>query len=267
MSNWLNMNPAVPNDICIEIEELIDGFAIGALDPDEMLRVATAIDACPDQAARLLKLDETVGLLGLAVPSVEPEPELWNRLDASTRTHVTVLEPINLAARRTSKTLTVPKWAATLVSAAAILLLISSVALGMALRADEDPGDSMDNFESAMTTYMTSGGTMLQLSSQAAPEYQTWPGKGTLLTAPDMAPVVFVDKCMPSSDEFEYVVWLQKGDVRTPMGKMEISEDGQGMLALDGIKSIAEYDAIGISIKTRENDIYDLMEGWPKQEG
>ncbi len=266
MSNWLNMNPADSKDICIEIEDLIDGFAIGALEPEEMLFVANAIDDCPELAVRLNQLDETVGLLGLSVPAIDPAPELWNRVNASTRMTTASADPIDIASRRKPGMLTVPKWAATLVSAAAVVLLISSVALGMALRGD-DSSDPTDNFESAMTTYMTSGGTMLQLSSQAAPEYQTWPGKGTLLTAPDMAPVVFVDKCMPSSDDFEYVVWLQKGDVRTPMGKMEISEDGQGMLSLEGVESLAEYDAIGISIKTREDEVYDLMEGWPKQEG
>ena len=117
-----------------------------------------------------------------------------------------------------------------------------------------------------MTAYLTSGGTMIPLASQAAPEYMTWPGKGTLLISPDMPPVLFVDKCAPTSKNFDYVVWLQSGDQRTPMGSMQISKDGRGMMQIEGIESIETYDTIGISIKTNDNRIYDVMEGSPSKE-
>lgn len=267
MSNWLSMNAPDVNEICLEIDDLIEGFAVGALESDEMLRVANALDKCPGQAARLERLDETVGLLGLATASVPAPTQLWERIEASTK-QSPVRDPIDIAARRKDRTLAVPRWLAAVVSAAAILLLISSVGLGVALRNANDNEDAMGDFESAMTTYMTSGGTMLTLASQAAPEYMTWPGNGTVLTAPDMPPVIFVDKCIPTeSNDIEYYVWLQKDDVRTPMGQMEIGEDGKGMIMIEGIDSLADYDAIGISIRTRENKVYDLMEGWPAQEG
>jgi hypothetical protein len=162
----------------------------------------------------------------------------------------------------------VPTWAAALVSAAAIILLISSVSLGVALRDARDDAQQ-DGMEDVMLTYMTSGGEMLSLNSWAAPEYMTWPGKGTLLTAPEMDPLLLVDDCLPSKDNggVQYYVWLQKGDIRTPMGEMEIDSDGQGMIYIEGIDSLADYDAIGISIKTRDDKVYDLMEGWPNQEG
>lgn len=261
------MNPSNGNEICLEIDDLIEGFAVGALEAEEMLRVANVLDRCPEQAARLEQLDETVGLLGLATASVSAPARLWDRIEASTRQDP-AREPIDIASRRTAGTFAVPRWLAAVVSAAAVLLLISTVSLGVALRDANDDEAAMGDFESAMTTYMTSGGTMLTLSSQAAPEYMTWPGKGTLLMAPDMPPVIFVDKCVPTeSNDIEYYVWLQKGDVRTPMGQMEIGEDGKGMIMLDGIASLADYDAIGISIRTRENKVYDLMEGWPAKEG
>jgi hypothetical protein len=268
MSNWLTMNPSAMADVCIEIDDLLDGYVVGALDSDDMLRVAQLIDQCPEQASRLAQLEETVGMMGLAIAPVAPPPELWDRIAASTQI-APANGPIELAAKRAERQVTVPRWVATLVSAAAILLLITSVSLGMALRdqGDEELG-TMPDFESAMTTYMTSGGEMLAFNTWAAPEYMTWPGKGTLLTAPDMPAMVFVDECLPTDNSgISYYVWVEKDGVRTPMGEMTIDEDGQGILPLEGIESIDGYDAIGISIKTREDKVYDLMEGWPASEG
>ncbi|MDQ2682192.1 MAG: anti-sigma factor [Chloroflexota bacterium] len=263
MSNWLSMNPPESDDICLAIDDLIEGFSIGALDPDEMLRVADALDSCPEQAARLADLEGTVGLLGLSLEPVRPSPALWDRIAASTSPAV---EPVSIESHRVRRTIAVPQWAAALVAAAAIVLLISTISLGYALREADDDG-AMDDFESAMTSYMTSGGTMMTLSSWAAPEYMTWPGKGTLLMAPDMPPMIFVDDCIPTeSNNVEYYVWLEKGGERTPMGLMEIDEDGKGMIQLEGVDSLYEYDAIGISIKTENNTVYDLMEGWPSDD-
>jgi hypothetical protein len=151
-----------------------------------------------------------------------------------------------------------------LVSAAAVLLFVTSISLGVALRRSGDGDDEM--FDSTMATYLTSGGTLIPLSSLSTPEYLGWAGRGSLLVAPDMAPMVVVDKCVPSSNGYAYVVWLQQGDQRTPMGNIEINKDGRGMMKLEGVASLEAYDVLGISIRTGSDKIYDVITGAPNSE-
>jgi hypothetical protein len=81
-----------------------------------------------------------------------------------------------------------------------------------------------------------------------------------------MAPMVVVDKCVPSSNGYAYVVWLQQGDQRTPMGNIEINKDGRGMMKLEGVASLEAYDVLGISIRTSSDNVYDVITGAPSSE-
>lgn len=265
MSHWLGMRADVTDETCQQIDELIEGFALGSLETDERLLVSDTIGYCPDAAERLRHYEETVGLLGLAVPSIMPAEGLWTRLERSARER----EPSqNVFAfpGKPARGLTVPRWAAALASVAAVLLLATSISLGVAMqRSDDDEANSSDE---TVAEYLMSGGEMVQLTSWAAPEWMTWPGRGTLITAPDMPPVVMVDKCAPTGDtDWDYVVWLISGDERTAMGQMEINEDGKGILQLKGVESLENYDAIVVSIRKNDSTVYDVMEGSPKQEG
>jgi hypothetical protein len=255
------MNTQLTNDICLSIGDLLEGYAIGALDPDEMLRVAEHISECPAQQEQLIQLEETVGLLGLGVTPVEPPAGLWDRLQESSQAP-SAPAPIPLSGRSRSR-VSVPRWLAVGLAAAAVILLISSVGLGMALR---DANDDDPMFDSAMATYLTSGGQLVQLTSHETPEYLGWAGRGSLLTAPGMEPMVIVDRCVPSSWGYRYVVWLQTGDQRTPMGDIEIGEDGRGMIKLEGVESLANYDMLGISIWTEADHKYDVITGRPTGE-
>ena len=246
-------------DICQELSDLLEGYAVGALDADEMLHVATAIAECPNEQQRLIQYEETVGLIGLAARSVEPPADLWRRLRDSTR-GTPDSEPIDISSRRRGG-ITIPRWVAGLLSAAAVLLLVTSISLGVALRRSNDASGEM--FDSTMATYLTSGGTLIPLASLSPPDYLGWAGRGSLLVAPDMAPMVIVDKCVPSSNGYAYVVWLQSGEQRTPMGNIEINKDGRGMMKLEGIASLDSYDVLGISIRTNSDKVYDVITGTP----
>lgn len=250
------------SDICSEIGRLIEGYAIGALDADEMLHVANNLAQCPGARGRLQQYEEHIGLLGLTTRAIDPPERLWQRLQASTAGDAAP-EPITIESRRNA-TVQLPRWVAMLMAAAAIVLLVSTISLGIALRqsGEEDNG----GFESAMATYLTSGGTVIPLASLSTPEYLGWAGRGSLLVAPNMAPMVVVDRCVPSSKGYEYVVWLQHGDQRTPMGSIEINKDGRGMMELDGIASLEDYDVLGISMHTNQDKVYDVITGSPRME-
>ena len=262
MSNWPEMTASGTDQMCIEIDSLLEGYALGALEPDEMLLVAERIHDCPEQSHRLQTYEETVGLMGLGPESVKTSSHLWDRLQAST-TAAESLEPIALNSRRRN-VLTLPGWAAGLAAALVLLLLGTTISLGVALRNNDKPDDT---FESTMAYYMTSGATVIPLASKSIPEYASWEGKGVLVTMAGMPPLVVVDKCQPARNGSSYVVWLAIDGQRTGMSRITIDEDGRGMMTLDGVDSLADYDMIGISLKTNDDRVYDLIEGPPHQEG
>ena len=142
-----------------------------------MLHVAARISECPHEQQKLQQYEETVGLLGLTVPFVQPPEALWERLRNSTAAGL-VHEPIAIGSRRQGG-VTVPRWAAVFLSAAAMLLFVTSISLGVALRRSDDGRDGM--FDSTMATYLTSGGTLIPLVSLSTPEYLGWAGRGSLL--------------------------------------------------------------------------------------
>ena len=261
MSRWLGMRTDTLDDICYQIDDLVEGYALGSLETDELLLFSETIESCPGAAERLRQYEETVGLLGLAATPVHPTPAIWARLDDSIR-QAERPENVTTFPSPAARGLSVPRWAAALASVAALLLLASTISLGVALqRADEDDEPTTD---ATVAEYLMSGGEMMQLTSWAAPEWMTWPGRGTLLTAPDMPPIVMVDRCAPTEDtDWDYVVWLLVGDERTAMGQMEINEHGKGILQLDGVGSLENYDAIIISIRKNDSTDYDIMEGAP----
>jgi hypothetical protein len=82
-----------------------------------------------------------------------------------------------------------------------------------------------------------------------------------------MEPMLIVDKCVPSSNGYTYVVWLQRNGQRTPMGQIEIEEDGRGMMKIEGAEPLETYDMVGISIRTDEDRVYDVITGSPKHQG
>jgi hypothetical protein len=252
------------NNLCHEISDLIEGYAIGALDEREMLRVAESLPSCPEQQEQLREYEETVGMIGLTIAPIAPPAALWDRLNRST-VGEPLPEPIPIRSRLADK-LVVPRWMAAAMAAAIVLLFLSSVSLGIALRQERNGNSTA--FDSTMATYLTSGGQVVPLASLQTPDQLGWAGRGSLLMAPNLPPVLVVDKCVPSSSHYAYFVWLQSGDHRTPMGNIEIGKDGRGMMTLDGVTSLEGYDIVGVTIRT-SNDAgqewtYDVMTGSPR---
>src|SRR6185503_16484053 len=124
------------NNLCHEISDLIAGYAIGALDEREMLRVAESLPSCPEQQEQLREYEETVGMIGLTIGPIAPPAALWDRLNRST-VGEPLPEPIPIRSRLADK-LVVPRWMAAAMAAAIVLLFLSSVSLGIALRQERN---------------------------------------------------------------------------------------------------------------------------------
>ena len=233
-------------DICLQIEDLLPEYALGLLESEEQALVSTNLAGCPDQGRQLAGLDEAVGLIGLAAPAQTVPESLWQRIEADTAaTRKSGSEPVRLQSWR-KRTMRVPGW---LTAAAAILVLAlatSTLSLGYALRHREPYRNTM---ESTMAYYMTSGGSVLPLTSKTVPQKMNWSGKGALIVAPDMPPVLVVDDCQSIEKGSSYVVWLEVDKKRTPMGQLSVDDAGRGMLTINGVDSLSSYDLIGVSVK------------------
>lgn len=264
MSSWSTMSSRSDLEICTEIDDLLEGYALGALEPDEMLRVAEAIQSCPEQARKLAEYEETVGYVGLAVEREATPPDIWQRLESSIRP-ANVPAPFSIARLR-DRSMVVPRWAMAAAAALVLILLVSTISLGVALRQSNSDDSGDNSFESTLAYYATSGAEVIHLYSKDAPDYLGWDGKGVLIMSPGMDPLLVVDNCVPSGNGMEYVVWLAIGETRTPMGQITIDENGRGMMALTGVASLDQYDMLGVSLKTANDHVYDLIEGPPQQD-
>ncbi|HRA48966.1 MAG TPA: anti-sigma factor [Thermomicrobiales bacterium] len=268
MSSNGEMTTSAPNDICLQIDDLLPDYAMGLLDSADVMLVATHLGDCPDQAAHLLVLDDAFAMIGLAANEQEPTPGLWHRISASLTPDSAQIASATRSAPANGTTfgdraMRIPRWAGALAAILLVALISSTIGLGYAVRHQPAKASPL---ESTMATYMTSGGTVIPLASKAAPADFEWSGKGALIVAPNMPPLLVVDNCDAMNKEATYVVWLAVADQRTPMGKIYVDSKGRGMLTITGIDSLTNYDMIGISVKMDDGDFYDLIEGSPNRE-
>ncbi len=130
-------------------EVLLDlpAFVLGALDDDDAQAVSAHIDACSMCKAEQARLEETLGMLGTAVPSMAPPPELRARvLDRLDAPQVRSLEDARAA--RSERPSRVQRISAFGMAAAAVLF-VGALAWAMLLR--HDLNTTQGNLQSAQT--------------------------------------------------------------------------------------------------------------------
>jgi len=255
-------------EICLQVDDLLDAFALDALDLSERRFVEDHLAGCLQQRDRLAEIEEVLSMMGQAVTLIAPPPAIWERLVAETRSPEGVVveprpTPIRAATpRQTSNVVTMNRWVAWAGGIAAVLLLTSTVALGTAVQRDGDDVVAED----PLVEMVARGGQIVPLSTQPQPEAISEVGQGSILTAPGMTPAVVVDHWTPSNDALKYIVWMAaaSGGDPTVLGEIKIDEDGNGILLLNGVTSFEGFDVFGISIQTPEGaGLQDVLLGDP----
>jgi len=256
-------------EICLQVDDLLDAYALDALDSDERRFVEAHLVGCLQQRDRLAELEELLSMVGQAVTPLAPPPAVWERLVAETRPAVSaVAQPRPTALRAhvpgtPSNVVTMNRWVAWAGGIAAAILLASTVALGAALQENGDDDAAKDD---PIIQMVARGGQVVPLSTQPQPEAISEVGKGSILLAPGMSPAVVVDHWTPSNDALKYIVWMAEavGGAPTVLGEIEIDEDGNGILLLNGVTSFEGYRIFGISIQTAEGaGLQDVLLGDP----
>ena len=259
------------NEICLQVDDLLDAYALDGLELGERHFVEAHLDGCLQQRDRLAEFEEVLSMVGQAVAPLAPPPAVWDRLLAETAPSTravlaapprpTPIRPI-VAATPPSKVVTVNRWVAWAGGVAAALLLASTVGLGAALQRQGDD----DVPEDPLVEMVARGGQVVPLSTQPQPAAISDVGQGSILTAPGMTPAVVVDHWTPSSDALKYLVWMAaaSGGGPTVIGEITIDEDGHGILVLNGVTTFEGFDIFGISIQTTPDaGLQDVLLGQP----
>lgn len=246
---------------CEEVEASLGAYALGALDPDEIVAVEEHVAFCPACRQQLVSDLHTVEALALAVEPVEPSPGVRDRLLSAAATPVlNFAEPISIdEAREAKRRSGIARWILPAVSVAAVLLLVGIGVLGVLLQRAIDERNESQSVAQLLSTYVSSGGQVVTLQAQPVSIYENYQGQGSLLTAPGKEPVVVVAECPKSGDKLTYWVWFSREGERTAAGKLTVGDDGSGWLTVKSDLPLTEFDTIGITVVLENEGREDVL--------
>lgn len=223
-----------------DILELLPDYAVGALDEDDLWRVATHLDTCGVCQRELAAVLETIVLLAEA-----PLPKAAGRMAVTARAR-------GVAARASSENV-VPSMppssvrrfpmsaVAPLALAAAILLMVAGYAVWSVVL-DEDESE---------TDYIAA--LLLDPDkAHAINDSELDVGAGGAMFVDDehkIALLIASGLPIPASDE-RYQVWLfkQNGE-RVAAGVVPVDSDGVGQAVVRAPEAFAAYWAVGVSLE------------------
>jgi anti-sigma-K factor RskA len=239
---------------CDDVRELLEGYALGVLDPDEENRVEAHLASCADCRRLVARYREILAgfpeALALASPLQLPDT-IKERL-------LTMLEGETAEAH--AKPL--PRTAAwrpggrrrrLLVLAAASLLALSvaaTAALGLALDRERELKDRfaglLDQRELVLEVVDGRGTerAFLRPADRGSTSY------GKLFTNPELRHVVVLVGRLPKPpDDTQYAVWLTRDGETTRRGALQVNEKGFGLLVFDAPRAGPRYDAARVVLQ------------------
>jgi anti-sigma-K factor RskA len=215
--------------------ELLPGYALGSLSPEEAEAVRVHLAHCRDCRAELAKYQDVTGSLGLAAAEHEPPPDLEARLLERIASEATrsALRPRRSAAalqRRSAPWRAHPVAAA--VAAALILALgATNVVLLTKLPRPRSAGPSL-------VTVALVG------TNAARGAYGT-----IVLDMDDNRGVLAVRGLEPLDPGRQYQLWITRGSERRSGGLFSVTDDGYGSLQITVPREFTGFTGFGISIE------------------
>ncbi|HEY7035989.1 MAG TPA: anti-sigma factor [Thermomicrobiales bacterium] len=243
---------------CDDVNDALAAYALGVLEPDEREAVEHHLDTCPRCFAALAPFERVADSLALAPSPAPPPAELRARLLANAQVpgQSAVETPGGQPPR---SVLVLPRWTVWPAAAAAVLLIAGIAALGILLSQARNDRDAAESAGYRMAAYLSAGGTATKLS--AVTTDGKYYGHGSLVTAPNLPPIVVVAGCSPTTRNRLYRVWVARGNDRTRVGDLNVAADGQGWIELDTSEALDTYDAVGITMITGGSERQDVLVG------
>jgi anti-sigma-K factor RskA len=234
---------------CEQCDELLPGYALHALEPDEAAAVAEHLVECTRCPAQLSAYEDALYHLAGVVEPQEPPVDLAERIRASIQpgetTSVTPAPPIS-DGRRSHK---VSRWALVLATTS-VFLLASTLWLAWRLwieaprtrTAWQQVVQQLDTQRQALLLLAgaESQRSLLRADGKAA--------QGTLLLQPTTTEAVLIVQELPQlAPGRVYQLWLIRDGVRDNGGTFGVDQNGFGMLVIHAPQPLATYRAAGIT--------------------
>lgn len=235
---------------CDEVSEALAAYALGVLEPGEHEAVEYHLRTCPRCRADLAPLERVADSLGFVPAPALPSPDLRARLLAGAQTShpVAAVTIAPAAAGRDRSLATLPRWVVWPLAAAAVLLIAGIAVLSVLLVQAREDREAAQSARHQLAAYLSAGGTATKLLAATADG--KYYGHGSLVTAPNLPPIIVVGGCSPSTKDLLYRVWVARGGTRTRVGDLTVGADGEGWIKLDSVGPLDGYDSVGITMVT-----------------
>jgi anti-sigma-K factor RskA len=222
----------------------LPAYIIGALEPSEAEALSAHLEGCALCREEQARLEQTLGLIGTAVPSIDPPADLRARLldqlDESDR-HV-VVPPIELAPAHGIFS----RARAFGLAAAAVLLagiLIWSIVLLHNVRATRGDLNAANQHQSTNTEILADVSRTIPLVADGAPD-----AYGNLYIGSESnEAVLVVDDLPPTPANRTYQVWLVNGSSRVSAGLFSVDDEGSAMVTIRAPQPLSAYQSLGIT--------------------
>lgn len=221
-----------------ELAADVPAYLLGALDAGNCDAVAEHIEECPACKAEARRINETVGVLGMLVPSAKPPADLRDRFLSS-------LEPEAPAAAKPEPVrMVTPRWMRFALVAAAVLvvaLLGWNIILSLNL--------SHTQAQLAAAQQPRQGIPLVAGASQAIPLVpKSSDATGMLYVSPDSNyGVLIVEKLPQAQPGMVYQIWLIQGSTPAPGTVFHVGDAGKMMVMIDAPEPLTSYQALAIT--------------------
>jgi anti-sigma-K factor RskA len=229
------------------VDELIDLYALGALEPGEQAAVGEHLDECPRCRARLEEAKQLVVMFAWTPDQHDPPPALRGKV-------MQRMEHLQRAQGRTRRTwwerLAVPQWFSSprLVLSGLAMVLVALL------------GWRVTQLQSQVTTLRA------QLSEERTlvavlyePDTRIIPlvaaedsgaTQGYLLFDPERQQAVVKSTALAALPQDQtYQLWLIAGGQPESVGLLNTNQSGQGFVEIEAQRSISQYEAFGITVE------------------
>lgn len=247
--------------ICEQIREMIEAYALGALDAPDQAMVETHLAECADCRQLLNEYVEMVNALPQAVALASPLqlPDSLKARVLQLLETVPPLPPAEAAPKKSQQTFPRPKsswWRTRPLAAAAVVLLIVvllgwSVQLSVALARERALRAEFANLveqQEIVLEVIDSNKTTRRVL--LPPEMGSSDAYGKLFTRSDLPHVVAMAARLPQPPAGQaYHLWVISDGQTRLAGVMKVNEQGFGLLVFDADRNGPIYDSAQLTLQ------------------
>ena len=263
--------------------DLLEAFALDALEADEEQTVLDHVEGCPECASAIGEHLQTAASLAFTVPGIAPPERVWEGLLAAVESSQPEPPRDPVPQRRPS-----PSWAGAfsasgsrwarlimpVTAAAAVAVVAIVIALNVQISGQMDEMKAENNLlrremgqneATAVAQLALASDTVAQMQGNLQllqntlaqsdnqslvmnPMHTDSDAWGVLVFSGDgTMGVIMASELEPLEEGHSYHVWLMQEGRRTWGGDMQVDDRGWGALALDMSGAITEFDTVQLS--------------------